>query len=282
MIRIGAHVSINGGIATTLAKLHEIGGNSLQIFSSPPQRWESSQLTQSQAQEWSVALQKEQVFPIFIHGCYLINLASDNTELILKSKQSLIADLQFCNKIGGSGVIFHFGSNPSGWLGKRLSLIPVLQEILAKTPTDTHLIIENAAGNGSKIGNTFMELGTILRDMSHPRLKICIDTAHALSSGYEFRTPVAAHEFAKQVGDTIGWDHVAAIHLNDSKVDLGKRRDLHENIGEGFIGMAGFSALFSETLRYSIPMILETPGLDNQGPDKTNIDRVKLLVDGYV
>jgi apurinic endonuclease APN1 len=115
------------------------------------------------------------------------------------------------------------------------------------------------------------------RDISSDRVTFCLDTAHALAYGYEFRTEETAKQFSEKVEQTIGWSSVSAIHLNDSKIDLGKKNDRHENIGEGFIGSDGFYSLFTQIHQLNIPLVLETPGFDENGPDKENIDRVKTL-----
>jgi deoxyribonuclease IV len=130
-------------------------------------------------------------------------------------------------------------------------------------------------GSGTTIGSTLEELADIRTACQSARLRVCIDTAHAFARGYDLSTPQAVHRFVEQVDQKIGWQYVAAIHLNDSKVPLGKRADRHENIGEGQIGSAGLQAFMTNQIVATIPCILEVPGKDKNGPDKDNIQRVR-------
>jgi apurinic endonuclease APN1 len=168
-----------------------------------------------------------------------------------------------------------------GWDGKRDFLTHLIHEILENSPEDTEFIIENAAGTGYKIGSSLDELARMKNDIAHTRIKFCLDSAHALAAGYEFRTHETAKTFSHLVESTIGWQSVAAIHLNDSKVDVGKKRDLHENIGDGCIGIKGFESLLSQIPSF-IPLILETPGVQGEGPNKQNVERVKTILTSVV
>lgn len=279
--RIGAHMSVAGGFTKAIDRAIGIGANALQIFSSAPQRWDPPKITKEEGEAFKQKAQAMDVLPVFVHGTYLINLASNNIDIIQKSKESLIADLQFCHGIGATGVIFHFGSVEGGWQAKREYLTFVVREILTKTPEDTYFIIENAAGNGFKIGSSLEELRMMQQDISHPRVKFCLDTAHAFAAGYDFRTSQTAKDFSQQIEKTIGWNAIAAIHCNDSKVECGKKRDLHQNIGEGFIGVEGFFSLIS-LMPHEIPLLLETPGEHDEGPNKENVERIRNILTAVI
>lgn len=277
MIRVGAHVSIAGGLLLALERGETIGARCLQIFSSAPQQWKSSRISLNDCERFRTETQIKDLSPVFVHGTYLINLASDNAYSVEQSKQSLIDDLNFCSRIGATGVIFHFGSHPAGWEGKKQTVIPLIHDILEKTPSDTLFIIENSAGSGKKIGASLEELSTIVSDVDSPRVKICLDTAHAFAAGYDIRTNEAVSQFVCDVGKIIGWKNVLAIHLNDSKVDIGAKNDRHENIGMGKIGLVGFKSLVNHPLVKQVPCILEVPGFENNGPDQKNIEIVTSL-----
>jgi deoxyribonuclease-4 len=277
MARIGAHVSVAGGLLLAIERAETIGATCLQIFSSPPQQWKSSTISLSDCQKFKAVAKEKNILPVFVHGTYLINLASENEFSLQQSKQSLIEDLQFCSRIGSRGVIFQFGSNALGWEGKKRTLVPVIHDILEKTPSETQFVIENSAGSGNKIGSSMTELSSMVADTNNTRVKICLDTAHAFAAGNDLRTPEAVDVFIRHVEATLGWDHVVAIHLNDSKVDLGSKNDRHENIGAGKIGLEGFRSLVNHPLVRNIPFILEVPGFEKNGPDQKNIDIVTSL-----
>lgn len=274
-MKIGAHLSTSGGLIKALDNAEAIGANALQIFSSAPLQWKASQHSSEEKALFKKEALKRDIQPVFIHGTYLVNLATDDNELQQKSVQSLIHDLTFASNIGAQGVIFHFGSHPTGWEGKKDTLTPLIHHVLKHTPGSTEFIIENAAGSGAKIGASLEELATMIKDINHPRVRICVDTAHAFASGYDLRTKQAVNTFVSAVQNSFGWEVVSAIHLNDSKVDFAKKADRHENIGKGYIGNVGLQAFVTHPKITDIPFILEVPGFHKNGPDKENIDRVK-------
>lgn len=279
MRRVGAHVSTAGGLDVALLHAQEIGANCLQIFSSPPQQWQMSKHTPEILHQFGEKSRAQNLLPVFIHGTYLINLASDNADQVEKSVQSLIADLHFCRDIGGGGVIFHLGSHPLGWSGKkRADMMHAFKRIFAATPADTILAIENSAGSGSSVAGKLEVFSQIQSDIAESRLRFCIDTAHAFAYGYDLSSANGSDAFISQVEASIGWSSVIAIHLNDSKVPCGSKKDRHENIGEGAIGEIGFTHVLNNQLLSEVPLILETPGFDNTGPDRKNMDRVKNLI----
>ena len=70
------------------------------------------------------------------------------------------------------------------------------------------------------------------------------------------------------------------VHLNDSRSELGSRRDRHEHIGAGRIGGAGLgTAAHPPGARRTSTYMLETPGMD-EGYDGVNLDRVRDLAAG--
>lgn len=279
MRRIGAHVSTAGGLQHAISRAKVIGANCIQIFSSPPQRWQMSIHDVSDMQRFADVAVRENISPVFIHGTYLINLASDNADLVEKSIQSLIADLHFCDGIGGGGVIFHLGTHPLGWAGrKQKEMVQAFNRIFAATPNKTILAVENSAGSGTAVAGDLDILKKIQHDVADPRLRFCIDTAHAFAYGYDISRKAGCDLFASLVEQTIGWSSVVALHLNDSKVPCGSKKDRHENIGEGAIGEIGIGTLIQHPNILSVPLILETPGFDNNGPDIRNMNVVKKLI----
>lgn len=278
MIRIGGHLSISGGLSRSLERAQAIEANCLQIFSSPPQKWQPPVFSQESLRAFKQQSCMLDIRPVVVHGTYLINLASDNQELVKKSMMSLIEDLRFCHDIGALGVVFHFGSNALRWEGINGKLVDIIYEILNETPSDTLFIIENSAGSGTKIGATIEELQQILIDTNHQRIRCCIDTAHAFAAGYDIRTKEMVDTFAQKIEHSLSWDLVEVIHLNDSKAGFGTKIDRHENIAQGHIGEEGLQSFVSHPLICSKPFILETPGFEKSGPNLDNIRRVKSYI----
>lgn len=284
MPRIGAHVSTAGGLNNAITNAKNIGANCMQIFSSAPQQWLGSIRTPEEKLTFKKSVEEADLLPVFIHGTYLMNFASDNPEIVEKSVSCLSADLIFASEIGAMGVIFHFGSHASGWSGKRKELSQVFKKIIDTTPSETLIVIENAAGSGVKIGSKLEELAMMRDDINSPRIKFCIDSAHAFAAGYDLSNIIGVNNYITQVQKILDWNNVAAIHLNDSKVPLNKGTDRHENIGQGFIGANGLREFVRHPQLINKPLILEVPGFESKGPDANNIKLVKEMfkeVNGY-
>lgn len=276
--RIGAHVSCSGGLQNAITNTLNIGGNCMQIFAGSPRMWARSLYPLKVAEDFRQRSTIHDLRPIYIHALYLTNLASDNPELVEKSKSALIMDMQNSASIGGSGVVLHIGSHQGrGWEATRELVTSQIKEILAATPDNSYLLLENSAGQQGKIGS-LSELKDILGAIPTTRLKVCLDTAHAFEAGYNFQTSDGLEMWIKEIEATIGLDKVELLHLNDSKTPLGSGRDMHQNIGDGFIGEAGIRALINHPKLSHLPLILEVPGLEKSGPDRANIDRVKTLL----
>ena len=70
--------------------------------------------------------------------------------------------------------------------------------------------------------------------------------------------------------DIVGLKYLAGLHLNDSKADLGANKDLHQNIGLGYLGLEAFRCIMNDKRLHHLPMVLETPSEDeNKKEDKT-------------
>ena len=277
--RCGAHVSVSKGLVRALEKASEMGASCIQIFSSPPQSFIPPKFTDSECSEFKTQARKLDIQPVFIHAKYLINLASEKESLRTLSIKSLIADLTFAEKIGAQGVIVHTGSHKGKGFNEVLPVVvESIKQILEKTPASTTLYLEVASGGKGKIGSTFEELHAMLDGVGNSRVGVCLDTAHLFAAGYAFDTLEKVVELAKQIEKTIGWATIECMHANDSKVEFKSGKDRHENIGQGFIGKDPFRLLLQHSKFNNLPFILETPGFDDKGPDKKNLDILKSLI----
>ena len=279
-MKIGGHVSTAGGLHTCFERATAIGAECIQIFESAPQQWGTSRIDDDGVKLFRETMEASGVGPVFIHGKYLMNLASADPKIFKTSASTLRSTMNIAGRIGARGVIFHTGSHKGMGLDAVFEQIcSTAEQILADTPDDVLLIFENSAGHGDTIGGKFEELGEILGRIGNPRAKVCIDTCHAFAAGYDMSNADGVAAAMRELDATIGVANIGAVHLNDSKTPLGAGRDLHENIGEGHIGRAGFEAMLAHPAFADVPMLLEVPGfkLDGagKGPDKPNIDLVK-------
>jgi len=283
-MNIGAHLSIAGGYHKALERIVDIGGNCLQIFSASPRGWNRATVTDEPKRLFLDTKKRLNIKEVFFHASYLVNLA-DEGRIGEESKKSLIAELNVASQLEIVGSIVHLGSFKSGRdtlqcvstfdNPKYVTLINNIKEILSNTPQDTFLIIENA-GN-KKIGQNLDEIASIVRDIDNERLKVCLDTCHLFSAGYELSTKQKMDAFFDEFDKKIGLKKLVVFHMNDSKDPFDSGRDRHENIGQGTLSMEPFKLLLRDERTRNLPFIVETPGFDGNGPDKKNIDILKSL-----
>jgi deoxyribonuclease-4 len=278
MKRIGGHVSTSGGLINAVKNTLAIGGNAMQIFAGSPRMWKRALYPEKVTTEFVQAVKENDLNPVYIHALYLTNLASDNPELVDKSRTALITDMKNSAAIGSAGVVLHIGSHQGrGWEAVKAQVIEEIQTVLNETPANSYLLLENSAGQKGKIGS-LPELGEILYTLNSPRLKVCLDTAHAFEAGYNFASQQGREIFISDIENHLPPEKLELLHLNDSKTPLGSGRDNHENIGDGYIGRDGIKELINNPIFKNLPLLLEVPGLDKKGPDKENIQRVRDLV----
>lgn len=257
-----------------------MGAECMQIFGSQPQMWKKRNHSDEDIEVFKAGVKEYGLDPVFLHGIYLINLASDNPEFVEKSVDALTWDMNLCARIGAKGVIFHCGSHKGGGYDAVFDQVcATLTRVLENSPPDVYLALENCAGSGGTIGRQFDELGHISKSLGDDRVRVCLDTQHTYASGYDIVTTggleAAMDEFEREVG----LDRLVAVHANDSKVELGANRDRHENIGEGLIGREGFANVMAHPAFREVPFYTEVPGFDDDGPDKENVDRLKAIRD---
>lgn len=265
-MRLGAHVSIQGGLAKALERAQKIGANTFQIFSSPPRNWKAPDFRKEDVDAYKRRLIKTAIGPVFIHAKYLISLGNKDQRINNYSVRSLLQDLKLCSEIGAQGVIFH----PQGEDLKLLS--EKVKEVLSKSPGNSTLIVENKAQ--SKISR----IAHIFEQVSSPRLKLCLDTAHAFQAGHPMRTKEDMDKLLKEVEKEIGILKLVVIHANDSKTKEGSRHDKHEVIAEGEIGELAFVYLLHHPKTRDLPFIIETPDLKKGAGRIESLERLKQMV----
>lgn len=278
-MNIGAFVSTSGGVLTAIDRAKDLGVESFMIFGSSPRAWQRRRISAPDAEEFRTQFAEAGFDSLWFHGTYLMNFGTDRPDLLKRSKETLVAELETAELLGAKGVIFHLGSDGGRDRNQAIKQAGnALKEVLAQSSRKPMVILENSAGMGGSIGSEFEELAAILEPIKNdPRVAICLDTQHAFAAGYPVHTPDGLAEVMSLFERTIGLDRLVVIHANDSKVPLAGGRDRHENIGEGEIGLAGFRVMAADTRLASLPWLLEVPGSDGNGPDKPNVERLRSI-----
>ncbi len=278
-MRLGAHMSINGGLEQAVVRGQEVGCEAMQIFTKNSNQWRAKPLTAPEVTAFRDACQAAGIGPVIAHSAYLLNLAAPDEALYEKSIQALLDELQRCELLGIPDLVVHPGAHMGA--GEELGLKRIAAAInrihRAAPRLQAAIVLEVTAGQGTALASKFEHLAAILDQVDEgDRLGFCLDTCHLLAAGYDFRTRQGYEAMMDAWEALVGIERIHAIHLNDSKKDLGSRVDRHEHIGQGYIGTAGFECLLNDPRLAALPMVLETPKDDNA--DVRNLATLRSLI----
>jgi len=274
-VPIGAHVSISGHIYDAIPRAQAIGCECLQIFVGSPRQWRRVEYQPADLAEFRRRRRAAGLEPLVAHAPYLINLAAPDPGLHRRSVAALAHTVQGMDALRGLAAITHIGSAVGApWPEARRRIGRAIRTVLRES-SRAMVLLEGSAGG--TIGGRFEELWEILDTVGHRRLGICLDTAHLYAAGWDLRTPRGVAAAVSAFDRTVGARHLRVLHLNDSKGALGSHLDRHENIGEGWIGRAGFRAVLANPVLGRLPGVIETPGFAGTGPDRKNVMLLKRL-----
>jgi deoxyribonuclease IV len=276
-MKFGAHVSIAGGIEKAPERAHEIACECFQMFTRSPRGGNPPPLDGKTVGSFLRVCSKYGFANYYIHTPYYINLASEDKNIRSSSIAIIKEELRRGDMIGATCVMTHIGSSKEMRSEKAISrVVDGLKIVLEKSNYRTKLLLENSAGQGTTIGNTFGELCEILQKVGNPELGVCLDTAHLLAAGYDIRTKNALTKVIREFSSMIGLDRLKLLHGNDSKVGLGEKKDRHEHVGEGYIGLTGFRNIVNNSDLQHIDLIVETP-LERIEDDIRNLNKLREL-----
>jgi deoxyribonuclease IV len=278
-LKIGCHVSIQGGIEKSSERANLLGCETFQIFTQNQRQWISKSYSQDTANSFRFECEKNRFHPfeILSHASYLINLCSHDPAKLKRSQQALTEELKRCDLLGLKGVVIHpgaHGGNGEEWGVKTIA--NTINRILETYQPQAAIFLETTAGQGTGIGYKFEHLDDIIQNINHKeQIGICLDTCHIFAAGYPIYNAAGWEMVIEQIEDTFGAERIKAIHLNDSKYPCGGRKDRHAAIGNGFIGKNGFKCLMNMEQFGNIPAILEVPGGDDVF--RSNIELLKSM-----
>ncbi len=288
--RLGAHLSIAGGLPRAVDRAEASGCLALQIFTKSAGQWRARPLPDEEIALFRRRVRQTKIRPVIAHNSYLINLAAADRALRRQSVAALLEELDRAEALGLDGLVMHPGSFTSGTERDGLILIADgLASILASRPDGrTRLLLEQTAGQGTNLGHRFEHLAEIIDRLGgSPRVGVCLDTCHLLAAGYDIGSPEGYDETFRQFGRIVGFARLKAFHLNDSKKPCGSRVDRHEHIGKGCLGLEPFRRLVNDSRFARLAMLLETPKLDTPGSrrlsdadpyDALNLETLRALI----
>jgi deoxyribonuclease-4 len=280
-MRLGAHESIAGGLHKAFERAQSATCDAVQIFVKSNRSWAVKPLTEDEIAQFKAKAKESGIAPVVAHASYLLNLGTPDELLWEKSRNMLIAELERCEALEVPWLVLHPGAHVGS--GEKAGLTRVaegLGEVYAATPGfRAQILLETTAGQGSSLGYTFEQLARII-DLAPQgeRLGVCLDTCHIFAAGYELRTAEGYAATMDAFDRTIGLERLQALHLNDSKGELGERKDRHEHIGKGHIGLEGFRNVVNDPRLAGLPGLLETPKGEDLEEDRENLRVLRALV----
>ena len=246
MQRVGCHVSIAGGIVNAPKRAAELGCEVFQMFTRSPQGGKAPEITPDIAKQFKEEMKKWNQENCYVHTPYYINFASSNDFVRMSAPKIIREELERGSLIGAKYIMTHLGSSKDFTKEEGLKMTALgIGQVLKGYKGTTGLLLEISAGAGNTIGSIFEELKYILDECGHGNVDVCIDSAHMFASGYDIKTKEGFKKTIEIIKKTVGMNRIKLIHANDSKIELGGRKDRHDHIGDGKIGREGFVNLAS-------------------------------------
>ena len=277
----GAHESIAGGVYNAITRGQEATCDAIQIFNKSNSQWRAKKLVADEIDQYFAAIEETGVTVACSHSSYLINIGSPDDALQTKSRNSLQEETERCNRLKVPNLVFHPGSHVGSGEEPGMDRIAEnMNKVLAEIPENTvTLCLETTAGQGSNLGYTFEQIAYMLdRIDDKDHVGVCLDTCHIFAAGYAITDPKDYKKTIKAFDDSIGMDNLKIVHTNDSKMEFGSKKDRHEHIGEGLIGIQAFENFLNDKRFKDIPFILETPKGDDLTDDVKNLAKLRSLV----
>jgi deoxyribonuclease IV len=280
--RIGIHTSTAGGVEMAAERAYRLGANTFQIFSSSPRQWKPWPLGKSQCDAMRARRERYKISPLVIHTSYLVNLASATMEFHRKSVEAFRGEIERALGLSAEYLVLHPGSfrGRSREQGLQLTADSIAEAAqgLELAKSLLMILIENTAGAEFSLGGSFEQVAHLLEYLRPVcRVGACIDTCHTHVCGYDIVSESGYDQTMRLLDTTVGLNHVRVWHLNDAKDAPGSKRDRHQHIGKGTIGLEPFRRLLNDPRTEHAAFIAETP-IDQPKDDLENVARLKSLV----
>jgi deoxyribonuclease IV len=274
-------MSVAGGLHLAIERIQSLEGTALQIFTKNQRQWKSKPLTTDDIAMFKDLWATWGGHPIGAHDTYLINLAAPDEIIRQKSIVSFSEELQRTELLSIPYLITHPGSSLEDGREKGLATFTASMDkaIELSGTVESLVLLENTAGQGTNLGSDFEQLAWIISRSRHPeRLGVCFDTCHAFGAGYDLRSEEGYAATFERFNRTIGLSRLRFFHLNDTKGGLGSRKDRHEHIGKGHLGLEPFRRILNDPRFLTVPKVLETPKDKDLAEDRENLRVLRSLI----
>ncbi len=261
-MRLGRHMPTHSNMVRAAMQAEQIGCQAIQIFASNPTAWKPPADDPEACAAFAEAAKERHLYPVVLHAPYLINLGAADPVNWGKSIALLTWTLQRGALLGARYVVFHTGSHRGSGVEAGIARVAEgITRVLAESPEEVMLLLENDVGAGDSLGRSFEILHEILQLLPqyYDRIGVCLDTAHLWGAGYDISHKEAALLVLQQFADIVGTERLHIIHLNDTEKALGSHRDVHTRLGEGIIGEEGLRAFLQDPRLDHVAVLMETP-----------------------
>lgn len=259
---IGAHVSAAGGVQNAPLNAQDIGANAFALFVKNQRQWSAKPLEDAAVEAFKQNLSTAKILPehVLPHDSYLINLGHPDDAKREQSFDAFLDEISRVERLGLKLLNFHPGSHLNEISETEcLNLIAECMNEAIRRTRDVKLVIENTAGQGSNLGYKFEHLAYLIDKVNdRGRVGICLDTCHTFAAGYDLRSNEAYAKTMRDFDAIVGYEFLSAMHLNDSKFGINSRKDRHESLGKGHLGIDAFKNIINDERIGEIPLILET------------------------
>ena len=288
-MRIGAHMSVAGGVSKAVDRAVAHGCETLQIFTKNANQWRAKPLDPAEIKLFRQRIEQTGITPVVSHASYLINLATTFPLLREQSIAAFIDEIDRAEALGLLGVVIHPGTCTAGPDDEALRLIAdAIRTVFKARPRGkTLVLLEHTAGQGRTLGHRFEHLAAVITHLrGSARVGVCLDTCHLVAAGYDITTEAGYRDTFDAFDRLVGLERLKAFHGNDSKRPCGSRVDRHEHIGEGCIGLQPFRRLLTDPRFAALPILIETEkthAIERRGAivadplDMKNLDTLRRL-----
>lgn len=289
MLRIGAHMSVAGGLSKAVERALVHGCEALQIFTKNASQWRGKPLDRAEVRLFRRRIDETGIMPVVSHASYLINLGTTFPLLREQSLAALVDELDRAHALGLLGVVIHPGTCTAGSEDEALRLVAdaIRHAFRLRPRRKTMVLLEHTAGQGRTLGHRFEHLAAVIEHLDgSTRVGVCLDTCHLVASGYDITSDAGYAETFAAFERLVGLDRLKVFHANDSKKPCGSRVDRHEHIGQGCLGVDAFRRILNDRRFAGLPMLIETeksPGCEKRGTiaadplDMKNLETLRRL-----
>lgn len=261
MPAIGAHLGIGKGLKFTADEAIKMQLECLQIFLRNPRGSKARQLKDSEVAYFKTAMAAHRIKPVVVHVSYVCNPAAADPGLYELAQSIIAEDLERSAVIGADYLVLHPGSYTKSTPAQGIERVArVLNNVLESDQSQVTVLLETMSGQGTEVGRDFAELNEIIKMVNRSeKIGICFDTCHTFAAGYDCGSKAGLAKILQEVDSSFGRERIKLIHANDCLSALGSHKDRHAHIGEGSIGISGFSEISASPFWNTLPMIVETP-----------------------